>query len=131
MLSVQIAVHGCGSRGRTYARIATSFDDRYRITAATDPVAHIGTFALFAFLGADLLFRHRQAHALGQVAHRVHEAHAVVLDPGNLKVIVARVAPDGWGAVALAMAVMASSRSCEYIMAAFQVATWSSPSAML
>ena len=34
----------------------------------------------------------------------IQEAHAVVLDPGNLKVIVARVAPEGWGAVALAMA---------------------------
>ena len=31
----------------------------------------------------------------------IQEAHAVVLDPGNLKVIVARVSPDEWGSVAL------------------------------
>ena len=39
MPPLQIAILGCGSRGRTYAGIATSFGDRYRITAATDPVA--------------------------------------------------------------------------------------------
>jgi hypothetical protein len=32
------------------------------------------------------------------------EAHAVVLDPTNLRVIVARVSPDGWGPVALSRA---------------------------
>jgi phosphohistidine phosphatase SixA len=31
----------------------------------------------------------------------IQEAHAVVLDPGNLNVIVARVAPDEWGSIAL------------------------------
>lgn len=30
----------------------------------------------------------------------VQEAHAVVLDPTNLKVIVARIGPEEWGAVA-------------------------------
>jgi predicted dehydrogenase len=39
MPPLQIAIVGCGSRGRTYARIAASFGDRYRITAAADPVA--------------------------------------------------------------------------------------------
>jgi len=39
MPPLQIAILGCGSRGRTYAGIAASFGDRYRITAATDPVA--------------------------------------------------------------------------------------------
>ncbi len=34
----------------------------------------------------------------------IQEAHAVVLDPSNLKVIVARVAPSEWGALALALA---------------------------
>lgn len=32
----------------------------------------------------------------------IQEAHAVLLDPDNLKVIVARVAPAEWGAIALA-----------------------------
>lgn len=31
----------------------------------------------------------------------IQEAHAVVLDPTNLKVIVARVSPDEWGSIAL------------------------------
>jgi len=31
----------------------------------------------------------------------VQEAHAVVLDPTNLRVIVARVSPDEWGSIAL------------------------------
>jgi hypothetical protein len=31
----------------------------------------------------------------------VQEAHAVVLDPTNLHVIVARVSPDDWGPIAL------------------------------
>jgi predicted dehydrogenase len=39
MPPLQIAILGCGSRGRTYAGIAASFGDRYRITAAADPVA--------------------------------------------------------------------------------------------
>jgi len=33
----------------------------------------------------------------------VQEAHAVVLDPGDLRVIVARVAPEEWGSIALKM----------------------------
>lgn len=33
---MNIAVLGCGSRGRTYARIASSMPDRYKITAACD-----------------------------------------------------------------------------------------------
>lgn len=36
---LRIAILGCGSRGRTYARIAASFGDRYQITAAADRVA--------------------------------------------------------------------------------------------
>jgi phosphohistidine phosphatase SixA len=32
----------------------------------------------------------------------VQEGHAVVLDPGNLKVVVARIAPAEWGSIALA-----------------------------
>jgi predicted dehydrogenase len=39
MSALEIAILGCGSRGRTYAGIAVSFGDRYRITAAVDPVA--------------------------------------------------------------------------------------------
>lgn len=39
MPPLHIAILGCGSRGRTYAGIAASFGDRYRITAAADPVA--------------------------------------------------------------------------------------------
>jgi predicted dehydrogenase len=39
MPPLQIAILGCGARGRTYAGIAVSFGDRYRITAAADPVA--------------------------------------------------------------------------------------------
>ena len=39
MPPLQIAILGCGSRGRTYAGIAASFGDRYRITAVADPVA--------------------------------------------------------------------------------------------
>lgn len=38
-VSLSLAVLGCGSRGRTYARIAASFGDRYHLTAAADPVA--------------------------------------------------------------------------------------------
>ncbi len=37
--ALQVAVLGCGSRGRTYARIAASMPDRYQITAAADLVA--------------------------------------------------------------------------------------------
>lgn len=33
-----IAVLGCGSRGRTYSKIIASLADRYRLTAAADPV---------------------------------------------------------------------------------------------
>jgi hypothetical protein len=33
----------------------------------------------------------------------VQEAHAVVLDPGDLRVIVTRVAPEEWGSIALMM----------------------------
>lgn len=36
--SLSIAVLGCGSRGRTYSRIIASFQERYRLTAAVDPV---------------------------------------------------------------------------------------------
>jgi predicted dehydrogenase len=36
---LSLALLGCGSRGRTYAKIAASFAARYRITAAADPVA--------------------------------------------------------------------------------------------
>lgn len=39
MPPLDIAILGCGSRGRTYAGIAASFADRYRITAVADPVA--------------------------------------------------------------------------------------------
>lgn len=38
MPPLQIAILGCGSRGRTYAGIAASFDGRYQITAAADPL---------------------------------------------------------------------------------------------
>lgn len=38
MKALSIAILGCGSRGRTYARIASSLGDRYEITAATDIV---------------------------------------------------------------------------------------------
>jgi hypothetical protein len=31
----------------------------------------------------------------------VQEAHAVVLDPTNLRIIVARVTPEEWGSIAL------------------------------
>jgi hypothetical protein len=34
--------------------------------------------------------------------YTVQEGHAVVLDPRDLKVIVARIAPQQWGSVALA-----------------------------
>ena len=34
----------------------------------------------------------------------VQEGHAVVLDPGNLKVIMARIGPAEWGAIAQASA---------------------------
>ncbi|MEP2776269.1 MAG: Gfo/Idh/MocA family oxidoreductase [Luteolibacter sp.] len=36
---MKIAILGCGSRGRTYAKIAGSMPDRYEITAAADLVA--------------------------------------------------------------------------------------------
>jgi predicted dehydrogenase len=39
MSPLSIAILGCGSRGRTYARIAASLGGRYQITAAADPVA--------------------------------------------------------------------------------------------
>lgn len=38
MSALKLAILGCGSRGRTYARIAASLDGRYQITAAVDPV---------------------------------------------------------------------------------------------
>jgi len=37
--SLSIAILGCGSRGRTYAKIAASLGSRYHLTAAADPVA--------------------------------------------------------------------------------------------
>ena len=39
MKPLQLAILGCGARGRTYARIAASFGDRYQLTAAADLVA--------------------------------------------------------------------------------------------
>jgi predicted dehydrogenase len=36
--SLSLAILGCGSRGRTYAKIAASFGDRYRLAAAADLV---------------------------------------------------------------------------------------------
>lgn len=36
---LSIALLGCGSRGRTYAKLIASCGDRYRLTAAADPVA--------------------------------------------------------------------------------------------
>ena len=36
---LSIAVLGCGSRGRTYSKLIASFPERYRLTAAADPVA--------------------------------------------------------------------------------------------
>lgn len=36
--TLSIAVLGCGSRGRTYSKIIASFPERYRLTAAADPV---------------------------------------------------------------------------------------------
>jgi predicted dehydrogenase len=38
MPPLRLAVLGCGSRGRTYSRIASSLNGRYRITAAVDVV---------------------------------------------------------------------------------------------
>lgn len=38
MNPLTLAILGCGSRGRTYARIAAALDGRYRITAAVDPI---------------------------------------------------------------------------------------------
>lgn len=38
MPPLDIAILGCGSRGRGYAKIAASLGGRYRITAAVDPV---------------------------------------------------------------------------------------------
>lgn len=38
MKPLQLAILGCGSRGRTYARIISSFGERYHITAAADLV---------------------------------------------------------------------------------------------
>jgi predicted dehydrogenase len=38
MNPLKIAILGCGSRGRTYSRIASSLGGRYQITAAVDPV---------------------------------------------------------------------------------------------
>jgi predicted dehydrogenase len=38
MPPIEIAILGCGSRGRTYAGIVASFGNRYRLTAAADPV---------------------------------------------------------------------------------------------
>ncbi len=35
---LSIAILGCGSRGRTYAKLIVSFEDRYRLTAAADLV---------------------------------------------------------------------------------------------
>jgi len=61
---LRIAILGCGSRGRTYARIAASFGGRYEITAAADrvPVRVAAVTGLSAagttrpFGGADELF---------------------------------------------------------------------------
>jgi predicted dehydrogenase len=38
MKRLQLAILGCGSRGRTYARVASSLGERYQITAAADLV---------------------------------------------------------------------------------------------
>ena len=39
MKPLQIAILGCGARGRIYSRIAASLGNRYQITAAVDPVS--------------------------------------------------------------------------------------------
>lgn len=36
---LSVAVLGCGARGRTYSKLIAAFPDRYRLTAAADPVA--------------------------------------------------------------------------------------------
>lgn len=35
---LNVAVLGCGSRGRTYSKLVASLRDQYRLTAATDPI---------------------------------------------------------------------------------------------
>lgn len=61
-MPLSLAVLGCGSRGRTYARIAASMPERYQIIAAADPVAErrqavtaLGE-SIAAFDSADALF---------------------------------------------------------------------------
>lgn len=86
MKRLDLAILGCGSRGRLYAQLAASRADRWRLTAAADPVA-VRTAAIGAersFASADALF------AAGRIAdvlviatqdsqHREHALRALEL----------------------------------------------------
>ena len=39
MHPLKIAIIGCGSRGRTYARLMAESSDRYQLVAGADPIA--------------------------------------------------------------------------------------------
>lgn len=70
MTPLRIAILGCGSRGRTYARIAASLEGRYQITAAADPVAvRTAAVAKSAAPGAVREFQHTEEFfAAGKLA---------------------------------------------------------------
>lgn len=70
MTPLQISILGCGSRGRTYARIAASLGARYQITAAVDPVdARTAAVAAFAEPGAIRVFSNEdEFFAAGRLA---------------------------------------------------------------
>ncbi len=67
MKPLRLAILGCGARGRIYSRIAVSLGDRYKITAATDPVE--ARRAAVADLGPPLSNRHKLVAWTGHGCH--------------------------------------------------------------
>lgn len=75
-----------------------------------DPAQKARTVAFLAQRPADGRNHFMMAHGgifWEATGFSIQEAHAVVLDPTNLKVIVARVAPEEWAAIAAAAQVRA------------------------
>jgi predicted dehydrogenase len=97
--SLSLAILGCGSRGRTYAKIAASFGDRYRLAAAADlvavrreavaalaPAGAVRTFdsadALFEAgrLADVLIIATQDAHHFGHAMAALHAGYDVLLE---------------------------------------------------
>ena len=75
-LAMRTAGRWIGKMRRVSAHFRSGIDTMVREAELAEPPQRV---APLAFLGAGLVFRHREAGALGQVTHRFHEAQAQVL----------------------------------------------------